>query len=75
MLFNVVFLIIFIPVLNHLIYPCLNRRGIQINMLTRIAIGMVCAALSMIIAGCVELYRLHFIDRLVYLNIIHLSLL
>lgn len=63
MLFNVVFLIIFIPLLNHLIYPCLTRRGIQIGMLTRMGIGMMCAALSMVIAGILEIYRVKFIQK------------
>lgn len=63
MLFNVIFLIIFIPLLNHVIYPCLSKHGMQISMLTRMGIGMVCAASSMIIAGCLELCRLHFITE------------
>ncbi|GIY85087.1 hypothetical protein CDAR_398271 [Caerostris darwini] len=63
MLFNVLFLIIFIPLMNHIIYPCLDKRGIQISILTRMAIGMACATLSMIMAGCLEICRLHFIHE------------
>ncbi|CAL1275609.1 unnamed protein product [Larinioides sclopetarius] len=61
MLFNVLFLIIFIPLMNHVIYPFLDKHGIQISILTRMAIGMGCATLSMIMAGCLEICRLHFI--------------
>nr|XP_042913771.1 solute carrier family 15 member 4-like [Parasteatoda tepidariorum] len=63
MLFNVLFLIIFIPLMNHVIYPWLDRRGTQISILTRMAIGMMCATLSMVIAGCLEICRLHFIHE------------
>ncbi|GFW50345.1 hypothetical protein TNCV_4697601 [Trichonephila clavipes] len=63
MLFNVLFLIIFIPLMNHVIYPCLDKRGIQISIFTRMAIGMACATLSMIMAGCLEICRLHFIHE------------
>ncbi|XP_035208785.1 solute carrier family 15 member 4-like [Stegodyphus dumicola] len=63
MLFNVLFLIIFIPLMNQVIYPYLDKQGIKIGLLTRMAFGMVCATLSMFIAGGIEIWRLDFIHN------------
>ncbi|XP_054717561.1 solute carrier family 15 member 4-like [Uloborus diversus] len=57
MLFNVIFLLMFIPLMNQVIYPFLSARGIEISIFTKIPIGMACAVMAMIIAGGVEWYR------------------
>lgn len=58
MLFDNIFVIIFLPILDRLIYPFLDRKGIHLSLLARMAIGMALAAVSMIAAGLLETYRL-----------------
>ncbi|XP_077867801.1 solute carrier family 15 member 4-like [Saccoglossus kowalevskii] len=56
-LFDVVLLLILIPVMDRVIYPCLDKRGCHLSMLKRIAIGMIFSVLAMICAGGLEIIR------------------
>lgn len=57
-LFNIVFIIIFVPLLDKFIYPLLDRHNMAPSFRTRILIGMVFSFLSMVSAGVVERQRL-----------------
>ena len=57
-LFDVIFLIILIPVFDRFIYPRLERAGYPVTMVARISVGMLFATLAVLIAGVVELFRL-----------------
>lgn len=61
-LFDVIFLILLIPVMEKLVYPFLDRHHIHMSMLTKISIGMVIAFLAILVAGCLETYRLDLVD-------------
>ncbi|XP_064595615.1 solute carrier family 15 member 4-like isoform X2 [Liolophura sinensis] len=56
-LFNVVIILILIPFLDIIVYPCLARVGRKPSLLQRIGFGMILAALSVITAGILEIYR------------------
>ncbi|XP_067125178.1 solute carrier family 15 member 4-like [Centruroides vittatus] len=60
-LFDIVFLLIFIPLMDRVIYPCLDRRGKKIPLLCRISLGMFCAVISMTGAGILEGVRLDLV--------------
>lgn len=47
-------IIIFIPILDRLVYPYLRKLGIPFRPITRIAMGFLCAALSMAYAAIVQ---------------------
>ncbi|XP_076460129.1 solute carrier family 15 member 4-like [Babylonia areolata] len=55
--FNNVVLIILIPVLDRVVYPCFERIGRPLSHLHRIGVGFVLAALSMLAAALVEMER------------------
>lgn len=57
-LFDVIFLIMLIPLLSQVIYPMLDKRGLSFPLMFRIIIGMFFASMSMIAAGALETYRL-----------------
>jgi len=57
-LFNVVFILALLPLLDRVIYPLLDRRGISPSLRVRMVIGMVFSLLAMLVAGCVERIRL-----------------
>lgn len=57
-LFNVVIIVIFIPLMEKVILPWLDKNGRPISLQQRIIIGMVFAAFAMIAAGLVEFQRL-----------------
>ncbi|XP_063969040.1 solute carrier family 15 member 4-like [Lytechinus pictus] len=56
-LFNVVIILILIPIMDRIVYPCFERNGMRLSMLKRIGIGMCFAAGSMIVAAIVEICR------------------
>lgn len=56
--FDVVALILLLPLFDRIIYPWLERRGHPMGVSKRIFLGMVFAILAMIVAGVVEYYRL-----------------
>ncbi|XP_070572643.1 solute carrier family 15 member 4-like [Ptychodera flava] len=57
MLFDVLLLLVLIPIMDRLVYPCLDRRGCHLSMLKRIAIGMVFSTMAMASAGILEQQR------------------
>ena len=56
--FDILFVIILIPVFDRIIYPRLARAGRPMGFVLRVSIGMVIAAISVCVAGVVEHYRL-----------------
>ncbi|XP_077995532.1 solute carrier family 15 member 4-like [Glandiceps talaboti] len=56
-LFDIILLLILIPIMDRCVYPCLERRGYNLSMLKRIAIGMVFSVCAMVCAGIVEIER------------------
>ncbi|WAR02042.1 S15A4-like protein [Mya arenaria] len=56
-LFDVVLLIILIPVMDKIIYPWINSQGWSFTMVKRILVGFVFALLAIIAAGLLEIYR------------------
>lgn len=57
-LFDVVFLILLLPLFDRVIYPYWARRGKPVGMVFRISLGMMFATFAVLIAGIVELFRL-----------------
>jgi dipeptide/tripeptide permease len=56
--FDIVFVIILIPVFDRIIYPRLARAGRPMGFVLRVSMGMVIAAIAVCVAGVVEHYRL-----------------
>ncbi|XP_030847964.1 solute carrier family 15 member 4 isoform X2 [Strongylocentrotus purpuratus] len=56
-LFDVVVVIILLPILDRCIYPCLIRRGYNVSLFYRIFFGMLFSMLSVLTAGGLELAR------------------
>eukprot|EP00058_Branchiostoma_floridae_P015935 XP_002601423.1 hypothetical protein BRAFLDRAFT_122827 [Branchiostoma floridae] len=56
-LFYVVPVMVLVPTLDKIVYPILDRRGIQLTMLKRIGIGMFLGILSICVAAFVEIAR------------------
>ena len=57
-LFDTVGVVIFIPIVQKLINPCLARFGIRPNQLQHIGFGMLIATASMVYAGGIEILRI-----------------
>ncbi|KAK7474443.1 hypothetical protein BaRGS_00034326 [Batillaria attramentaria] len=57
-IFDVMVLIILLPLFDRIVYPRLERRGYPVSISHRILTGMVFAMLAMVIAGVVEYKRL-----------------
>ncbi|XP_005095839.3 solute carrier family 15 member 4 [Aplysia californica] len=55
--FNTISIIVLIPIVDRGLYPCFEKMGKPLTYLKRIGIGMVVAALAVIVAGVVEIYR------------------
>ncbi|KAK7442686.1 hypothetical protein BaRGS_00040510, partial [Batillaria attramentaria] len=55
--FNTIAIMILIPILDRIIYPCFQRIGRPLSHLHRIGIGFILAALSMVVAAVVEIER------------------
>jgi len=62
-LFNIAGVLLLIPVFERGIYPLLRRYNIKFGMLRRIGLGMLLAALGILYAGCLEVYRLDLFRR------------
>ncbi|XP_032233552.2 solute carrier family 15 member 4 isoform X2 [Nematostella vectensis] len=54
---DVIFVLLLIPVMDKLIYPWLDRRGLRVSVLMRISIGFLFAVAAMVVAGGVEYKR------------------
>ncbi|XP_071944057.1 solute carrier family 15 member 4-like [Antedon mediterranea] len=57
-IFNVITVLLLIPLMERVIYPFLDKRNIHISLLKRIIIGMIFIMLAVICAGVLEIYRL-----------------
>ena len=57
-LFDILGVVIFIPIVQKLINPCLARFGIRPSQLQRIGFGMLIATASMVYAGGIEILRI-----------------
>ena len=55
--FSIVAVLIFIPIMDHVVYPLLSCCGIKLTPLRRIGVGMLLAAASVVVAGMVEMER------------------
>lgn len=55
--FNTISIIVLIPIVDRGLYPCFEKMGKPLTYLKRIGIGMIFAALGVIVAGIVEIYR------------------
>lgn len=58
MMFDVVFVLLLLPLLDRVIYPRLDRAGYSPSLRLRILIGMLFAVAAMGVAGVVEHFRL-----------------
>ena len=57
-MFNNVSILILVPFCDQVFYPYLKRKNYNLTMLNKIGLGFVFAALAMIVAALIELYRL-----------------
>lgn len=57
-LFDVIFLILLLPLFDRVIYPYLKKRDRPVGIVCRISIGMMFATAAVMVAGVVELFRL-----------------
>ena len=57
-LFNVIFVLILVPLLDRIVYPALDRAGLSPSLKTRIMIGMCVAVAAILAAGVTEHFRL-----------------
>ncbi|CAG5123017.1 unnamed protein product, partial [Candidula unifasciata] len=55
--FNTIIIIILIPIVDRLIYPCFEKIKRPLSYLTRIGVGMILAVIAVVVAGIVEIYR------------------
>ncbi|PNF22357.1 hypothetical protein B7P43_G17504 [Cryptotermes secundus] len=55
-LFDQVFILALIPLMNGVVYPTLDKIGVRVSLLTRIAIGMGFSLLAAVSAGVLEFF-------------------
>ncbi|XP_022697031.1 solute carrier family 15 member 4-like isoform X4 [Varroa jacobsoni] len=60
-LFNVIFVILSVPIFERCVYPQLERRQRSPSTSLRILVGLICAAAAMLCAGGVEVHRLQLV--------------
>jgi len=71
-LFDIVAVLSFIPIMDHVVYPLLQYCGLRFTPLRRIGVGMLLAAASVVVAGVIETKRRntweqgHFIVQCVF---------
>ena len=56
-LFDVIPILILVPLFDRCLIPCLRKRGYKVTMLQRMGTGFIFAALSVICAGILEIWR------------------
>jgi len=56
-LFDIVAVLVLIPIMDHVVYPLLSYCGISFTPLWRIGVGMLLISASFIVAGVVEIQR------------------
>ncbi|MET3980521.1 POT family proton-dependent oligopeptide transporter [Mucilaginibacter sp. UYP25] len=52
--FNTIFLLLFIPLFNYVIYPWLDKRGLKTTPLRRLGTGLVLTALAFVVIGVIH---------------------
>ena len=52
--FNTVFLLLFIPLFNYVVYPWLDKHGLKTTPLRRLGTGLVLTALSFVVIGVIH---------------------
>ena len=55
--FDILGVIILIPIVEKTLYPLLAKCGIHLSQLQRIGVGMLINTASLLYAGCLEFYR------------------
>ncbi|ELU04156.1 hypothetical protein CAPTEDRAFT_167732 [Capitella teleta] len=58
-LFDIIFLIVLIPLMDRVVYPALDRRGHHLSLRGRIFIGMIFGVFAVGCAGGLESWRMH----------------
>ena len=58
-IFNIVAVLILIPIMDHIVYPLLQSCGTSFTPLRRMGVGMLIAAASVVVAGVTEIERRH----------------
>ncbi|XP_062590552.1 solute carrier family 15 member 3-like [Saccostrea cucullata] len=66
--FNTIIILILIPIMDRLIYPFLARHNRSPTHLQRIAFGFILSALSVLVAGILEIYRKKDIENNGYIT-------
>ena len=61
-LFDVVIILVLIPFMDRIVYPLLQKCKVRLTSLRRMGIGMIFAALSVIVAAVIERYRRDHVD-------------
>ena len=56
-IFDIVAVLVLIPIMDHVVYPLLSYCGINFTPLRRVGVGMLLASASVIVAGVVEIQR------------------
>lgn len=56
-LFDTFAVLTFAPIMDHAVYPFLNYCGIRFTPMRRIGVGMLIAAVSVVVAGVIEINR------------------
>lgn len=52
--FNTIFLLLFIPLFNYIIYPWLDKRGLKTTPLRRLGTGLVLTAVAFVVIGVIH---------------------
>lgn len=58
-IFDIVAVLAFIPIMDHVVYPLIQFCGIRFTPLRRIGVGLLLAAASVVVAGLIERKRRH----------------
>lgn len=56
-IFNTIIILILIPIMDRVVYPCLAKINRSPTHLQRIGVGFILATLSVVVAGILEIYR------------------
>ena len=62
-IFDIIAVLVFIPIMDYIVYPLLQRFGIRFTPLRRIGVGLLLAAASVVVAGLVEIKRRHLWEQ------------
>ncbi|GAB6030121.1 hypothetical protein CHUAL_005800 [Chamberlinius hualienensis] len=60
---DIVFLLIFIPLMDKVVYPFFDRKRIHLGPMFKISVGMTFALAAVLLAGGLEYYRLNLIQN------------